>query len=167
MTNAITTRLLPITSVNLISHQTMAAADVQSQLTMPQPRMDGHGNKDMVPLSRSTGTCLTPVPERPKFDPARHLRYSPPSERHSFTEFGLEAKPPPSDTCITEPFNLFTAEAVRLMRRELFQPAVFDNYMHSWARAPCVVRGIAPTVRYYYSTMDSIISTTFPLNLAS
>lgn len=83
----------------------------------------------------------------PKFDPALHLNFVPPAKRYSFTELGLDAKIPPVDMCITEPFSLFTEEAVRLIRRELFQPEVFDNYMHSWARAPCVIRGVAPTVR--------------------
>lgn len=81
-----------------------------------------------------------------KFDPALHLNFVPPTKRHSFTELGLDAEAPPVDMCITEPFSLFTEEAVRLIRHELFQPQVFDNYMHSWARAPCVIRGIAPTV---------------------
>lgn len=86
---------------------------------------------------------------QPKFDPARHLRYQPPAKRHTFGEFGLDSETPQTDMCITDPFDLFTEECVRLMRRELFQPVVFNNYMHSWARAPCVIRGIAPTVSFF------------------
>lgn len=96
---------------------------------------------------KSNSACtLRDQDVQPKFDPGRHLRYQPPAERHTFGEFGLDSEKTQTDMCITDPFDLFTEDCVRLMRRELFQPVVFNNYMHSWARAPCVIRGIAPTV---------------------
>lgn len=110
----------------------MATAEIQIQPNPPLP--DAHGHVD-IGMDRAT------------FDPACLLRYVAPAKRRSFTELGLDARTPPIDMCITEAFELFTEKAVRPFRRELFQPEVFDNYMHSWARAPCVIRGIAPTVR--------------------
>lgn len=120
----------------------MATADTQLQPNLPHLEPSTNGT---AAVTSSQGNH-----EQLKFDPARHLRYVPPEKQYTFTDLGLEATdpPPPNDMCITEPFDLFTEEAVRLMRRELFQPAVFDNYMHSWARAPCVIRGSAPTVSF-------------------
>ncbi|KAK9236680.1 hypothetical protein V1525DRAFT_426882 [Lipomyces kononenkoae] len=77
----------------------------------------------------------------PSFDPAIHLAFQSPSKRYSFTELGLPTPQNAPDVCFTEPFQLFSEEGVRMIRRELFRKEFLDNYMRSWSRAPCYISG--------------------------
>lgn len=77
----------------------------------------------------------------PPFDPAIHLNYCPPSARHSFTELGLPIPKGCPDICYTEPFQLFSEEGVRMIRREVFQREFLDKYIRSWERTPCYISG--------------------------
>lgn len=79
--------------------------------------------------------------EMPKFDPAIHLAFTPPTARHSFTELGLAKPKDAPDICYTEPFQLFSEEGVRMLRREVFRKEFLDKYMRSWERAPCYIGG--------------------------
>lgn len=79
--------------------------------------------------------------EMPQFDPEIHLNYQPPKARYSFTELGLPKPQNAPDVCYTEPFQLFSEEGVRMIRRELFQKEFLDKYMRSWQRAPCYIGG--------------------------
>ncbi|KAK9482024.1 hypothetical protein V1527DRAFT_455433 [Lipomyces starkeyi] len=79
----------------------------------------------------------------PSFDPAIHLAFEPPSKRYSFTELGLPKPQNAPDICFTEPFQLFSEEGVRMIRRELFRKEFLDKYMRSWSRAPCYIGGHA------------------------
>lgn len=75
----------------------------------------------------------------PPFDPQVHLAFEPPSARHSFTELGLDRPKNTPDMCFTEPFQLFSAEGVRMIRRELLSKKVLDKHLTSWPRAPCII----------------------------
>ncbi|KAF4987818.1 hypothetical protein FGRMN_10134 [Fusarium graminum] len=77
----------------------------------------------------------------PQFDPEIHLNFQPPPARYSFTELGLEKPRNAPDVCFTEPFQLFSEEGVRVMRREIFRKEFLDKYMRSWSRAPCYIGG--------------------------
>ncbi|KAK9312648.1 hypothetical protein V1524DRAFT_243463 [Lipomyces starkeyi] len=79
----------------------------------------------------------------PNFDPAIHLAFEPPSKRYSFTELGLPKPQNAPNVCFTEPFQLFSEEGVRMIRRELFRKEFLDKYMRSWSRAPCYISGYA------------------------
>lgn len=80
----------------------------------------------------------------PPFDPAIHLNFQPPPARHTFTELGLPVPKGCPDICYTDPFQLFSEEGVRMIRREVFQKSFLDKYMRSWDRAPCAITGHAP-----------------------
>lgn len=82
---------------------------------------------------------------KPQFDPKIHLNFEPPKGRHSFTELGLSKAHNAPDVCFTEPFQLFSEEGVRAIRRELFQKEFLDKYMKSWERTPCYIGGYANT----------------------
>ena len=84
---------------------------------------------------------LKDVFKMPRFDPAVHLAFTPPTARHSFTELGLTKPANAPDICFTEPFQLFSAEGVRMLRREIFRKEFLDKYMRSWGRAPCYIGG--------------------------
>lgn len=77
--------------------------------------------------------------EMPQFDPAIHLAFEAPSARHSFTELGLPRPKTAPDMCFTEPFQLFSEEGVRMLRRDLLRKEVLDKHMEAWARAPCTI----------------------------
>ncbi|KAL1301526.1 hypothetical protein AAFC00_005768 [Neodothiora populina] len=77
----------------------------------------------------------------PKFDPSIHLAFTPPTARHSFTELGLPKPTNAPDICFTEPFQLFSQEGVRMLRREVFRKEFLDKYLRSWERAPCYISG--------------------------
>lgn len=77
----------------------------------------------------------------PQFDPKIHLNFIPPKARYSFTDLGLEKPHNAPDLCYTEPFQIFSEECVRVMRRELFRKEFLDKYMRTWARAPCYIGG--------------------------
>ncbi|KIV77952.1 hypothetical protein PV11_09725 [Exophiala sideris] len=79
----------------------------------------------------------------PQFDPKIHLNFIPPKARYSFTDLGLEKPYNAPDLCYTEPFQIFSEEGVRVMRRELFRKEFLDKYMRTWARAPCYIGGFS------------------------
>lgn len=49
-----------------------------------------------------------------------------------------------SPVAVSEPFPLFTEEAVRTMRGEVFTKEVWDSCLHSTAFANCQIRGHCP-----------------------
>lgn len=93
------------------------------------------------------GLQVSPSPENyenvsiPPFDPSIHLAFEPPTARHSFTELGLERPSSAPDMCFTEPFQLFSEEGVRMIRRDLLRKEVLDKHLTAWHRAPCYIGG--------------------------
>ena len=79
--------------------------------------------------------------EMPNFDPAVHLAFQPPAQRHTFSEVGLPKPPCLPDLCYTDPFRLFSDEGVRMLRREMLSKRILDNYLKSWDRAPAYIAG--------------------------
>lgn len=102
-----------------------------------------YGSDDLTkaPIDLGTTELIDNVFEMPKFDPAIHLAFTPPTSRHSFTELGLSKPANAPDICYTEPFQLFSEEGVRMLRREVFRKEFLDKYMRSWERAPCYIGG--------------------------
>lgn len=49
-----------------------------------------------------------------------------------------------SPIAVSQPFQLFTEEAVHEMRREIFKPEVLENCKYSSNIAACQLRGYAP-----------------------
>jgi hypothetical protein len=43
--------------------------------------------------------------------------------------------------CFTEPFQLFSEEGIRMIRRDLLRKKVLDKHMSAWERAPCFIGG--------------------------
>ncbi|CAK7216179.1 hypothetical protein SCUCBS95973_002722 [Sporothrix curviconia] len=84
------------------------------------------------------------------FDPKVHLAFEPPSARHSFTELGLRRPATAPDMCYTDPFPLFSAEGVRMIRQELLSEKVLDKHLTSWPRAPCIISYHEETAAWIY-----------------
>ncbi|KAL4890901.1 hypothetical protein BDV59DRAFT_75232 [Aspergillus ambiguus] len=77
------------------------------------------------------------------FDPARHLSHIPPSKVHTMKELEYPESRGVSQVGVSEPFPLFSTEAIQHMRREIFSDEVLSKYQFSSNLAPCQLRGFA------------------------
>ena len=77
------------------------------------------------------------------FDPNIHLDFKLPSRVYTMRDLNLPEDVGVSPIAVSEPFPLFTKEAIRRMRDEIFNPEVMDNYQVSSNLAHCQLRGFA------------------------
>lgn len=84
---------------------------------------------------------LTSIPPI-EFAPEKHIDFKEPSRTYSMSDIKLKDSPL-SSFAVSEPFQLFTSEAVQLMRNEIFKPEVMDNFQYSSNLASCQLRGYA------------------------
>ncbi|KAL3454226.1 hypothetical protein BJX65DRAFT_302012 [Aspergillus insuetus] len=93
-----------------------------------------------LPRSLIEGARI-PHDEKVAFDPSVHLAYTPPSKIHKMADFGLEGAGI-SPNAISEPFPLFTPEAIRQMRGEVFSPEVLEHCRFSSSFCANMIRGM-------------------------
>lgn len=94
--------------------------------------------------SIDTPNGTTPVTSKAaKFNPARHIAYSPPANILRMSDLG---QPPTelSPVASTEPFPLLSHEAVLQHRREIFSDDVLDNCLHHTRPGSVQIRGMVP-----------------------
>ncbi|OQU96061.1 hypothetical protein CLAIMM_02197 [Cladophialophora immunda] len=77
------------------------------------------------------------------FDPQKHVAYEPPAKIHSMKDIGLEGQGI-SPNAVTDPFPLFTQDAIKQMRAEIFSEDVLDNCQYSSPFVSRTVRGMGP-----------------------
>lgn len=77
------------------------------------------------------------------FDPKKHINYKAPSKIHTMADIKLPEGTGVSPVAVSEPFQLFTEEAVGRMRAEVFSKDVWDNCQYSSNLAQCQLRGFA------------------------
>ncbi|KAL8674695.1 MAG: hypothetical protein Q9168_000927 [Polycauliona sp. 1 TL-2023] len=77
------------------------------------------------------------------FDPDQHLQYEPPAKIHTMKDLSLPENTGISPVAVSEPFRLFTMEAVHRMRAEVLSQDVWDNCQYSSNLAQCQLRGFA------------------------
>ena len=77
------------------------------------------------------------------FNPAKHLDFRAPEKIYTMQELKLDRGDHISAVAVSEPFRLFTEEAVERMRQEIFKPEVMDKYQYSSNLAQCQLRGFA------------------------
>lgn len=85
-------------------------------------------------------------PTSVKFDADKHLSIEQPAWRKTLADFGYDNSEGITKIGATAPFQLFTEEAVYLLRNDLLSEPVQKNHVFSWDRAPYIVRGFAPDV---------------------
>ncbi|GAB1198101.1 hypothetical protein APSETT444_007409 [Aspergillus pseudonomiae] len=83
------------------------------------------------------------VEEKQSFDPEKHMNYQPPSKIYTMNEIGLEGQGI-SPNAVTAPFQLFTEEAIKQMRAEIFSKAVLDECQYTSAFVKNTIRGMGP-----------------------
>ena len=129
----------------------MASADV-----FPSPIQDpafAHIDKMTINTSkrkRSEAPVPSLIPEMgaespPKleFEPSKHVNYVPPSKVWTMEEIG-KAGQGISPNAVSEPFQLFTEEAIKQMRAEILSKDVMEKCKYSSNLAHCQLRGFAP-----------------------
>jgi hypothetical protein len=77
------------------------------------------------------------------FDPAKHIDFKPPSKVHTMTDLGFPDGTGVSPCAASEPFQLFTKDAIHQMRAEIMSKEVWDNCQYSSNLAKCQLRGFA------------------------
>ena len=82
-------------------------------------------------------------PPKVSFEPSKHLSYQAPKKVWLMEEIGF-AENGVSPNAVSEPFQLFTDEAIKQMRAEVLSKAVLDNCQYSSNLAHCQLRGMAP-----------------------
>lgn len=82
--------------------------------------------------------------ESVKFDAKKHLEYTPPHKAHTMKELGYDDDAGVSSVGVSEPFPLFSAEAIKCMREEVLRNEVWEEYRFSSNLAQCQLRGYAP-----------------------
>ncbi|KAL3493274.1 hypothetical protein BJX62DRAFT_235351 [Aspergillus germanicus] len=83
------------------------------------------------------------VAQKESFDPARHLNFQPPRSIYTMEQIGLKGHGI-SPHAATEPFPLFTQEAIAQMRAEIFSEQVLAECQYSSTFNKNMVRGMGP-----------------------
>ncbi|KAI1652885.1 hypothetical protein F4813DRAFT_288043 [Daldinia decipiens] len=77
------------------------------------------------------------------FNPARHLSFKELPKVYTMKELGFDEDAGVSPIAVSEPFPLFTEEAVMRMRKEVLSHEVLSNCQYSSNLAQCQLRGFA------------------------
>ncbi|KAJ0313147.1 hypothetical protein COL5a_003998 [Colletotrichum fioriniae] len=78
------------------------------------------------------------------FNPDKHLAFVNDPKKLSLKDISLPEDIGISPVACSEPFPLFTEEAIQHMRQEIFTTEVWENCLHSTRFAPCQLRGHCP-----------------------
>ena len=77
------------------------------------------------------------------FDPKKHIVFTPPANTITMSDLKLPEGTGVTPFAVSEPFQLFTQEAVQRMRNEIFSEEVLKNCKYSSNLAQCQLRGYA------------------------
>lgn len=111
-------------------------------ITAPKAARSTHAHKPTfhIPPQRP------PTPEayfKSPFDPAKHIAFKEMPRRITMSELGM-AERGVSKIGVSEPFELFTPEAVHMMRNEVLSDEVWENCRFASSWNACQLRGMAP-----------------------
>ena len=112
----------------------MATVATQRTAALPRPSFTPI-IQDAVVAKKASGI---------EFKPSKHLGYKDPEKIWTMEEIGYSKDRGVSPIAVSQPFQLFTEEAVHEMRREIFKPEVMENCKYSSNIAACQLRGYAP-----------------------
>lgn len=106
---------------------------------------------DVVSLAEETYPHIEPVLEAlsttplstDDFDPKKHIDFTPPASILTMSDLKLPEGTGVSPFAVSDPFQLFTQEAVQRMRVEIFSKEVLKNCSYSSNLAQCQLRGFA------------------------
>lgn len=78
-----------------------------------------------------------------EFSPMKHLDFKSPVKTYTMKDLNLPEGTGVSPFAVSEPFSLFTPEAVHRMRAEVLSNEVMENCQYSSNLAQCQLRGFA------------------------
>lgn len=110
----------------------MATAEVESLMD------DTRAHVGPVIKAMSMNTLSTD-----NFDPKKHIDFTPPAKTLTMSDLKLPEGTGVSPFAVSDPFQLFTQEAVQRMRAEIFSKEVLENCKYSSNLAQCQLRGFA------------------------
>ncbi|MCJ1287187.1 hypothetical protein MMC26_006535 [Xylographa opegraphella] len=88
-----------------------------------------------------------------EFDPKKHIDFTPPTKTYTMGDLSLPEDTGVSPFAVSEPFHLFTAEAIHRMRAEVLSKDVWESCQYSSNLAQCQLRGFAPRLApFIYDT---------------
>jgi hypothetical protein len=119
---------------------TTVTATANNTTALPYPFFNYPKQESSAPTRPSTDSNDNAV----HFDPAKHLRFQPPERVYSLEELKYPLKQAVGTVAATDPFPLFTTEAVTEMRRQLLAPRTIKNCMTYTRHGSVQIRGAAP-----------------------
>jgi hypothetical protein len=117
----------------------MAAAAVLSSSALSLPP----GSKYEPLISNLPSKAEKKLKNHDAFSPAKHLSFMEPPKVIMMEDIGMSPDKGISPVAVSEPFQLFTEEAIMRMREEVLSKEVFDNCQFSSNLAHCQLRGFA------------------------
>ena len=94
------------------------------------------------PLIKRRSSTIKALPVR-DFDPQHHIEFKPPSKIYKMTDLALPEDTGVSPVAVSEPFPLFSQEAIHRMRAEILSDDVWNNCQYSSNLSQCQLRGFA------------------------
>jgi hypothetical protein len=88
--------------------------------------------------------AIMSVPEKVAFCADNHLNFTSPPKVFTMKELGFPENKGVSPVAVSEPFQLFTPEAIQQMRAEVLSKQVWENCQYSSNLSQCQLRGFAP-----------------------
>lgn len=89
-------------------------------------------------------TAIHLANERIDFEPQKHLAFEEPEQIVTMKDIGYPESRGVSPVAVSQPFRLFSKEAVQKMRSEIFKADVMDNCKFTSDIAACQLRGYSP-----------------------
>lgn len=98
--------------------------------------------------------------ESVEFDPQKHLDFTPPQKVTLMKDLGFAEDAGISPVAVSQPFQLFSQDAVQQMRAEIFQPEVLKNCAFRSDIAACQLRGYSPRYVAYVLALSGFLKLT-------
>ena len=112
----------------------MATVDV-----LPQPPLPKSSFKPIIQNAAAKRTLANV-----EFDPDQHLAFEEPENIIMMTDIGYSEDTGISPVAVSEPFRLFSMEAIQKFRDEALSDEVLTNYSVKSNIAACQLRGFVP-----------------------
>jgi len=124
------------------------AVDPHFSKVMNSPRLNPSPRETQESLKRSFEKYLAADNGAPAvgklFIPNKHLAYEAPKYIHTMEDIGYLSTNGVSPVAVSEPFRLFSEDAVDIMRSEVLNEEVQQKYSYTSDIAPKQLRGYAP-----------------------
>jgi hypothetical protein len=127
----------------------MATADILTSTSLPATLTPAAASLKLEsvvknsPVLAKLKESLT-VTDHTQFNPKEHLQVVSLPKTHSMKELGYPEGAGVSPIGVSEPFQLFSPEAIQQMRAEILNSDVWTHYQFTNDLAQCQLRGFAP-----------------------